>query len=473
MAQKTNLITSFVRRITKFFNSSSTSWFRPTPAQPGTNHIDNPNDFTPETIYKGEEITDLDLGRLYTQDGAELVELNTAPVIIDGLKVRKPDDGVAGSPLWLTVESGSVRINGRTYWHEEAAAIGDVLISSNPDLVRGRYDVITIKSDYPNPATNPGVPSTEYRASLQVYTGDLHYPGRAISFKGNADVSSPNSITFSGGTGSVPGLTAGDIIAGPGIGTATITAVFPSYIDITPGVTSTVVDGLYAIPFDSSNRQKGLFGDISSGSTLVTGIYPQNPTLVPGMILVGPGLPLGTTLTSVGSGTASISSPATLTASNFYGIGDVADYLLVDPPAIPSDELVIGIVFVPVDYGTTSSHELRPLSVSDFWSTFELQEKTPNNIIWDQRNGEQVYQSDRSWVSDSILLDQFGHTLYQVINNHYSSSLLASIASGDIVPLTGGGGGGTPGSPGPQGPAGPQGDQGPTGPQGAIGNPGN
>ena len=153
MAQKTNLITSFVRRITKFYNSSSTSWFRPTPALPGTNHIDNPNDFTAETIYKGEEITDLDLGRLYTQDGGELIELNAAPAILEGLKVRKPDVAVAGSPLWLTVESGSVRINGKTYWHEQASSLGDVLLSANADLINGRYDVITIKGDYPNPAT--------------------------------------------------------------------------------------------------------------------------------------------------------------------------------------------------------------------------------------------------------------------------------------------------------------------------------
>ena len=132
MATETNLITSFVRRIGKYFSSSVSSWYRPRSVEPGLNHIDDPSAFDEKTIYKGEEIVDLDTGRLFTQDGAEIVELNTDNSILEGMLVRNPSASVSGGPLWLTVESGSVRINGRTYWHQAASASGDVQI--NPTL---------------------------------------------------------------------------------------------------------------------------------------------------------------------------------------------------------------------------------------------------------------------------------------------------------------------------------------------------
>ena len=367
MAGKTNLITSFVRRIGKIFNSTTTSWYRPTAAQPGTNHIDNPSVFTPETIYKGEEITDLSLGRLYTQDGAEIVEPNAPKAILEGLKVKKPDAGVAGSPLWLTVESGNARINGKTYWHEASAALGDVILSPNPNPSKGRYDIITIKSDYPNPATNTGVPSTEYRGSLQVYTGNVYPIGRPLTFLGNTDTGSPSYISYAGGTGAVTGFTIGDTVVGPGVPSgATVTAINSTYIEISQSVTGTNTGQLYGVAIDAYQVQKGFFATVAAGSTAVTGIYPQLPTLVAGAIVVGPGIPLGTTLTSVGVGTAALSAPSTLTTTDFFAVGDAADYLLNAPLTIPDDEIILGIVFVPASYGVLSAHKLRPLSVSDF-----------------------------------------------------------------------------------------------------------
>jgi len=465
VSNKTNLITSFVRRIAKFYNSTTSTWYRPNAAIPGTNHIDNPTDFNESTIYKGEEIIDLSLGRAYSNDGHEILELNAQKAILSGLIVRKPNAGISGGGLWLSVDNGNARIQGKTYWHETSAALGDLQLDPNPDLSLGRYDVITFKGDYPNPATNPGLASTEYRGALQIHKGNLYTVGRPVTFLGNNPASTTLSFTL--GTGTVSGINVGDTITGPGLAAGvTATAVYDYGLDLSASGTGTVANGQFAISVDTFGNQLGFYGNLSAGSSIVTNVNPQ-VNLSAGNIIIGEGVPYGTIINTIGVGTLTMSNPATLTTTTFITIGDVSDYLMMQPPSIPDDELVLAAVFVPANYGNSSAHKLRPLSVSTLNSTYELQELTPSDIIWSQKNSEQLYESDRSWVSDSVVLDRASHIIYQAIDNHYSASLAASVANGSLIPIAGGS---IVGPPGPTGAAGgPTGPTGDTGPAGATG----
>jgi len=462
VSNKTNLITSFVRRIAKFYNSATSTWYRPNAAIPGTNHIDNPGDFNESTIYKSEEIIDLTLGRAYSNDGHEILELNAQKAILSGLVVRKPDTGISGGGLWLSVDSGNARIQGKTYWHQTSAALGDLQIEPNPDLSLGRYDVITFKGDYPNTATNPGLGGTEYRGKLEIHKGNLHPVGRPVSFLGNNTAST--TLTFTLGTGTVSGINVGDTVSGPGLALGTTaTAVYDYGVDLSASSTGTVVSGQFAISVDTFGNQLGFYGTLSAGSTIITNVNPQ-VNLNPGDIIIGEGIPYGNKINSVGAGTVQVDLPSTLTTTTFITIGDVSDYLMMQPPTIPDDEIVLAAVFVPANYGNSSAHQLRPLSVSTLNSTYELQELTPSDIIWTQKNSEQLYESDRSWVSDTIILDRTSHVIYQAITNNYSSDLTSSVATGDLIAIAGGG------LVGPQGPAGPAGGPtGLTGPQGPTG----
>jgi hypothetical protein len=147
MAGQTNLITSFVRRISKYFNSATFVWPRPKRAIPGTNHIDNPADFDSRTIYRGETIVDFDAGALYTQDGGEIIQPNTQPSIVEGLRVVTPSvvGAAGGGTLWVSVETGAGRILGKNYYHEPASGLasGDIQISPNPSPPpKARIDII-------------------------------------------------------------------------------------------------------------------------------------------------------------------------------------------------------------------------------------------------------------------------------------------------------------------------------------------
>ncbi len=476
MSNKTNLITSFVRRIVKFYNSVTNTDRRPNAAIPGTNHIDNPNDFNERTIYKGEEVIDLSSGRVYSNDGQEILELNAPKAILDGLVLKKPASG-SGSPLYLAAKSGSARINGKSYWHVESTALGDFTINPNPDLSRGRYDVITFSSDYPNQTTTPGF-TDEYRGKFKVYEGDLYTVGRPVTFLGNDNASV--NLAFTLGTGTVSGINIGDAIIGPGLAPGiTATAVYDYGITLSSPSTGTVNSGAYAVSIDAFGNQLGFYANLTQGSTTITGITPQTPGITIGDIVLAEGLPYGTVITGVGVGTASISKPSTLTTTTFITLGDVSDYLILQPPVIPDDELVLGVVFVPANYGVFSTHQLRPLSNATNNSTYEVQALNPPDLLYVQKNSEQLYESDRSWVSDSIILDRNSHIIYQVIDNHYSSSLAASIAAGSLIPIAGGSivgppgptgaAGGPTGATGPTGPAGITGDTGAAGPTGPIG----
>ena len=66
-----SLILQFARRVEKYFSSLNT---RPKAGVAGTNHQDNPLDWTGNEIYKGELIFNLEDGKAFTSDGAEIIQ---------------------------------------------------------------------------------------------------------------------------------------------------------------------------------------------------------------------------------------------------------------------------------------------------------------------------------------------------------------------------------------------------------------
>ena len=448
MATETNLITSFVRRISKYFSSDTATWYRPRSVEPGLNHIDDPAAFDEKTIYKGEEIIDLDRGKLFTQDGAEIVELNTDDSILSGLLVKETSQ--SGGPLWLTVETGSVRINGRTYWHKQSSASGDVQITPNTSLTETRIDVITISGDYPVPATGvTGMPAnaTEYAGQINYHQGIAGPAGRPISFKGDVE-SGSDIITFSGGTGSVSGINPGDIIVGSGISPqALVTAVTTSGIQIDTTFGSSVTDVSFAIGIDQAGQDIAFYATATAGSNVLNKI--GGATVSVGDLIYGYGFDFGTEVTNVSGSNITVSSSSSVSGSNIYGLGDSADIAIYQPLSIPDGEFVIAAVIVPANYtGASSQNRLRPFSVSQIWKTFGIQPQDVPTILETLRQSVSYYTTDTSYVSDQLVMDRFSHGLYQVVRNHYSTSLPASVANGDMVSISsagtvsGGGGGG-------------------------------
>jgi hypothetical protein len=472
VATETNLITSFVRRISKYFSSDTATWYRPRSVEPGLNHIDDPLAFDEKTIYKGEEIVDLDRGKLFTQDGAEIVELNTDDSILSGLLVREPSDAISGGPLWLTVESGSVRINGRTYWHQQSQASGDIQINANSSLTDSRIDVITISSGYPTPATGvTGMPAnaTEYAGQINYHQGTASRSGRPISFKGNV-TSGSDTIEFAGGTGSVEGISAGDIVIGSGISPqATVLAVTTSGIQISTTFASDAENVQFCIGIDQTGQNIAFYATGSTGSNLLTKI--GGATVNVGDLIYGYGFDFGTVVTNVSGSNITLSTSSSIGGNNVFGLGDIADSAIYQPISIPEGEIVLAAVIVPPNYtGASSLNKLRPFSVSQIWKTFGILSQDVPTILETLRQSVSYYYTNTSYTSDQIIIDRFSHEIYQVIRNHYSTSLSSSVTNGDMIAIssassTGGGGGGT----GATGPAGPTGDAGPTGPTGPTG----
>jgi hypothetical protein len=165
-----SLILQFARRIEKFFNGLNT---RPVAGQPGTNHQDNPNDWSGNQIYKGELAFNLEDGKAFTSDGAEIIEFTSEDAIIEGLVLRVPT-GMgfgAGTPGWLTVTSGAIRVNGKTYYHLStddglnSVTVGDIQLSVTTTATQARLALVYAVPDYPNVSLiNPN----EYTLRLEV-----------------------------------------------------------------------------------------------------------------------------------------------------------------------------------------------------------------------------------------------------------------------------------------------------------------
>ena len=480
MAALTNLITSFVRRINKYYKSASQPWARPKSAPRGSNHIDNPADFDERTIYKGEEVIDLDTGKLYTQDGAELIQPNTTPSIIEGLIVEQPETILfGGGPTWVTVRSGVGRVYGRNYYHDAAVngsnlTIGDIQVDDNPLLNKARIDIIVLESDYPNPASTalaPAGDSTEYRGKISVIKGSAYPTGRAITFLADGTAASNNLPLNSFQSFGSGAINIGDVVIGPGIPVGTtVTAVniaagIITDVDLSAALTATTNDATYAVA-TSGGTQYAFIGDTIAGSNIVNNVDPV--PAFPGDLVIGPGIPLGTTIDSVGVGTVTLSNSVTLTQTEtVFQIGDVADHLIYDTtsswPNLPDNYLFLGLVYVPPSYTSLApANLLRPWSWSDIWQTFESANHSPKNLAHDIRTKTDFYQTDKMYMSDQFIIDRDNHTLYQVIRNHYSSDLATSLSDGNIVRIFGLGGGA----------AGPAGATGATGATGAGGNDG-
>ncbi|NBO21756.1 hypothetical protein EBU94_00225, partial [bacterium] len=468
MAGQTNLITSFVRRISKYFNSATSVWPRPKRAIPGTNHIDNPADFDSRTIYRGETIVDFDAGALYTQDGGEIIQPNTQPSIVEGLRVVAPSvvGAAGGGTLWVSVETGAGRILGKNYYHEPASGLanGDIQISPNPSPPpKARIDIIALKSDYPNPAPTSivgtfGVDSTEYAAGLTAITGPTYNAGKAITFLGTYP-GTGTTITIDPQQGIGSGaIVIGDAIVGPGIGVASgVTAItlagsIITAIDLTVPPSSAFSNVTYAVS-TSGGVNYAFQADSTSGSNVLTNVYPQ-PAL--NELVFAPGIPPGTLTTNVATaGQVTLSNSATLTTTGtIYQIGDVADHLIYDTtslwPILDDEHLFLGLVFVPSNYTAGSpANILRPWSWSQIWQTYDMPNHTPKNLLQDYRNQVTKYTTDTSYISGQMVIDEQSHLWYQVIRNHYSSDLATSLSNGDMLTLIG-----IAGVAGPTGPTG-------------------
>lgn len=459
MAANTNLITSFIRRISKYFNSSSYPWPRPKRVAPGANHIDNPTDFDARTIYRGEEIVDFTKGKLYTQDGGEIVELNSPNQIVNGLRTVNPSvvGAFGGGALFVSVESGASRIYGKNYYHESAggtAVSGDIQIAPNSSSSKGRIDIIAAKSDYPNPAPvgivgTFGTDSTEYAAGLTAIAGVLHNQGRALTFVADYP-GSGNTITVNSVI-SATTISVGNFVIGPNIPSGvtataiTTTSGLITSIDISSTPLAASTNATYALPFYSGDVY-AIKGDIVSGSNTMSNVYPQ-PLL--GDIIIGEGFPGGTTATNVATpGTVILSSSATITATeSIFQIGDVVDHILYNSTPLPDDHLLLGLVYVPNNYTALSSPNiLRPWSVSDIWNSNDIENQTPNSIIYSKLRKLQEYASDTTYMSGTTIIDPQTQSIARVVKNHYSSNLATSLSSGAIVKIASGGAGGGSGT---------------------------
>lgn len=106
----TNLTTEYRRRISKLLDG------KPDIAKKGTNHIDD--EWSKDTIYKGEIGIDLNKGKLYTSDGDTAVTLNKAKMVEFGLQlIPVPGASSGANALWIDITSGKASINGKSYWH--------------------------------------------------------------------------------------------------------------------------------------------------------------------------------------------------------------------------------------------------------------------------------------------------------------------------------------------------------------------
>lgn len=126
-----NLTTEYRRRIEKLIDG------KPTIAQKGTNHIDD--NWSNETIYKGEIAIDINKGKAYTSDGSTSIEVNKRNTLQYGLQLI-PVPGAANDAngLWACITTGKATINGKSYWHTSVVDAdatrdiqGDISFSKN------------------------------------------------------------------------------------------------------------------------------------------------------------------------------------------------------------------------------------------------------------------------------------------------------------------------------------------------------
>lgn len=156
------LFTELTRRIEKLIKGLT---IRPDIPPVGTNHADNANQWTDNSIYKGELALNLDSGEIYSQDGVEAVAFGRENAILEGLVVST--SGV--SLTEINISSGKVRILGREYYYDSTNDIDDggVSVESNIDIYP-RIDVIAVKGDLSTFNSTKNM----YGVEFKVFQGD-------------------------------------------------------------------------------------------------------------------------------------------------------------------------------------------------------------------------------------------------------------------------------------------------------------
>lgn len=159
------------RRIEKISNGDETT--RPDIPVVGTNHVDNPNDWTDNTIYVGELLLNIDGNEVFTQDGVEQVALGRENAILEGLTIS-----TSGASLTeINVSTGRVRIKGREYYFDSTQDIddGSISIESNIDKYP-RLDAIGVKGDLNTFNTSKNMYGVEFKVFKGSGTVDVPIP---------------------------------------------------------------------------------------------------------------------------------------------------------------------------------------------------------------------------------------------------------------------------------------------------------
>ena len=119
------------------------------------------------------------------------------------------------------------------------------------------------------------------------------------------------------------GMLAGMVVAGTGIPTGALIATVDSSTQITLTVNATATTTAaavnvqnYGIPTKSQPFIKAIKGDITSSSAIITNVVTSTSGMLPGMSVVGTGIPAGVTVVSVDSGSQiTVSDNATATTA--------------------------------------------------------------------------------------------------------------------------------------------------------------
>jgi hypothetical protein len=117
---------------------------RPNIPDAGTNHIDDPGDWTVDSIYKGELAINADTGELFTSDGIQPINLSTIDGILEGLEIS-----TSGASLReINISAGTFRINGRVYKHDGTLDVDDATITVPENIeIYPRLDAVAVKGD--------------------------------------------------------------------------------------------------------------------------------------------------------------------------------------------------------------------------------------------------------------------------------------------------------------------------------------
>ena len=146
------LIIDDVRRIEK---TSTVAGELPEVA-PSADHTDGSWDA--KDIYVGELIVNLPDGKLYSRDGARIIQVNMPDEIVTNMPVTNGSDS-----LKFTVGNGTYRVAGQVLTHSLTA---DEITITAGDVTNPRFDLITIDATNAAqlvtgaPASTPLVPAT-------------------------------------------------------------------------------------------------------------------------------------------------------------------------------------------------------------------------------------------------------------------------------------------------------------------------